>query len=338
MIVGGGQMNRNQWLILGIVVVVATGIFVVTVNLGKSSPSISSTAIEPENIGGAIGAISTDQGAFFGVDTLGKAFRIGDVVQSIFQLPAQPYAAAWSAKGKFVAVLPRDNSGSWHILQLSDGKEIYQLSPSIQALTWSPDGTRIAYEYADGQNHNLSIADPDGKNWIKIVDLTVSVRQLAWLPDKTHMLFIDSQNRLQLVNISSRTTKLVAEEVVHFEVSPDGNKILTAKSSITAQLKYGVTDLSNLNQDVFGPEQVIPFENSYPFEVIWGENSNAILGVDRSSGVQIVQYALQANQRSIVAESKKILKLNDITMLLFQQNKILYFSTTDSAYKLTLVE
>lgn len=57
----------------------------------------------------------------------------------------------------------------------------------IEAPTWSPDGTRIAWAQEDGTTHDIWSANADGTKPHLLAPGVPALFQLAWLPDRTFL-------------------------------------------------------------------------------------------------------------------------------------------------------
>jgi Tol biopolymer transport system component len=72
-----------------------------------------------------------------------------------------------------------------------DGSHLFQLTtvPS-EVSDWSPDGTRIAYDFFDGQTVQIATINPDGTGNVQLTHQeNVFPGEPAWSPDATVLAF-----------------------------------------------------------------------------------------------------------------------------------------------------
>jgi Tol biopolymer transport system component len=70
----------------------------------------------------------------------------------------------------------------------SSDPEIRDVAP-----TWSPDGSRIAFQSLRGGNEDIYVMDADGSNLIRLTTSVAADMHPAWSPDGTRIAFVSSR-------------------------------------------------------------------------------------------------------------------------------------------------
>jgi Tol biopolymer transport system component len=109
------------------------------------------------------------------------------------------------------------------------------LNQNVKKAVWTADGKKIVYHYLDqvkGVN-NLSIADPDGKNWKKVIDLkdeniflnTLGTGEIVYATSET----TDSFSAIKTDGSGKRTIKLpISVNINKIAWSSDGKSLIAA--------------------------------------------------------------------------------------------------------------
>jgi len=138
-------------------------------------------------------------------------------------------------------------------------KEPILLSRNIQEVTWTADGQKIVYHYLDKAKgvNNLSIADPDGKNWKKIIDLkeekvflsTFPTGEIAYTASET----TDSFSAIKTDGSGERTIKLpILINVNKLAWASDGKSLIAAvrEQNKTTDTFYKINLETNQKQEI----------------------------------------------------------------------------------------
>ncbi len=139
------------------------------------------------------------------------------------------------------------------------------LSQGVRAVypQWSPNGRWIAY-YADttGEYEVYLLENRDGAEPLQITTGSQGWKyQPKWSPDSRYLVFFDRSMKLQLLDIQNRQIRAIdtptAEEIRHYDFSPDNQWITYAKSSpngLSAVWVYHIGDEEafQLTGDNFG--------------------------------------------------------------------------------------
>jgi eukaryotic-like serine/threonine-protein kinase len=130
-------------------------------------------------------------------------------------------------------VFGRFHGGDIWRLDLATGKASLLIADAANP-SWSPDGTRIAYDSARGGAHRIWIADARGRNPEQLstddTDAAHHVRP-RWAPDGRHIVFQNLEGTkfdVRVVSVETRRAHAVTDDYtldVHPVWSPDGEWI-----------------------------------------------------------------------------------------------------------------
>ena len=157
-------------------------------------------------------------------------------------LSAELNSVAWSPNSNWIAFIgqpePADRPSGIYLISLDSGqvRTVAELADSPYGLSWSPDGSQIAY-ISRQHNRLLTIVDIDGSN-----EQEFDLRGLAgdltmWSPDGTRLLFLATtatQSADGLYTIAQDGTAIEeivpdGSNVVFADWSPDGKRIVYAR-------------------------------------------------------------------------------------------------------------
>lgn len=211
--------------------------------------------------------------------------------------------------------------------------KITPLSNSIKSVAWAPSGTKIAYQYlANSQNTgNLTIADPDGKNWKNIADVGSQEYKIEWIDDQSIAYWslpeTDTQViSLKKVNIDSRVPEAIVTKLDLADAKFLKNKnyllVKTIKTD-SAQAKIGIVDLSDQEKKFIDLDLDINLDN-----IIFDAQNNLYY----YSNNKFIKFDFNQKQKTELAT---FTNQSDYLML-DENNKILYFSYNDLLYKLPI--
>jgi TolB protein len=129
--------------------------------------------------------------------------------------------------------------GSGIIVSAPDGSErrMIELTGSGTAwhVTWSPDGSKLAFVVFDGAERSLWVMDADGTNVVQLATAD-NVGRPSWHPDNAHVTFSSERDGTTEVHVAAADGS--DDQVVHAEdaagtyavfsstFSPDGSEIL----------------------------------------------------------------------------------------------------------------
>jgi len=123
----------------------------------------------------------------------------GTDVHVVAQIRSEPFflplAPSWSPGGRLIAFVAQCGVPVEFALCVmnADGTGMRTLVPGPVALippSWSPDGTRLAFERAADADHSIHIVAADGTGETTLVERG---QQPAWSPDGTRIAFADDQ-------------------------------------------------------------------------------------------------------------------------------------------------
>jgi len=152
-------------------------------------------------------------------DDPGKQLQVGRGVDGAFPVTA--------VNGKIAFIRftgPTDPAPSIYLMN-SDGSEQTKIAETTRghALTWSPDGTRLAFDDAGG----IYIINADGSGERRLPNSSGQEQWPAWSPDGTRLVFRDlSGGGIFVANVDGSGRRRVTEQDgVAPTWSPDGRRI-----------------------------------------------------------------------------------------------------------------
>jgi Tol biopolymer transport system component len=124
----------------------------------------------------------------------------------------------------------------------ADGSERRRLNatPFDTAPAWAPDGTRIAFVGAVGEEGQIFVVRPDGGGLTQLTDVRSRDAEIGapvWSPDGTRIAFVDALNgRLMVVNADGTDLRTLAGSVSEdFPMpswSPDGTHLTFVRGEV----------------------------------------------------------------------------------------------------------
>lgn len=135
-----------------------------------------------------------------------------------FISPNDPTSLIWSNQKDKVIIKTKDQN-YFYDLTTRQGKE---LSKNILDIGWLENDKGIIYIYNNSQNqtYTISVADPDGTNWQKFIDIDPQLTKLAVSTDYKQLV-LGGEKKLFLLNLTTKELKNIV-----YEQDPD--KILAS--------------------------------------------------------------------------------------------------------------
>ncbi len=160
----------------------------------------------------------------------------------------------WSpGKDKVITALKQDLiiEKYYYDYQINQAKK---LDYNIRDLDWSPSGGQIAYQYynPNTEANNISIAQPDGSNWQKIIDIRMNDLIVEWVNDNLIALRNRPSNQemgaVYTLELKTKEFKKVVNNTYGLSAlwSPKGDKLIFSETDSQGQkprLKF--VDLSD---------------------------------------------------------------------------------------------
>lgn len=119
-------------------------------------------------------------------------------------------------------------------------KENTLLGPNFKYISWSPDGSKIAYHYFNQKTEEgfISRADPDGKNWENLTPVLQKNLKVEWPQENKisfYNLFSSSLEESDLHSVNPETMgplqKILSKKYgLEINWSPSGNSLLFSSS------------------------------------------------------------------------------------------------------------
>jgi Tol biopolymer transport system component len=191
-------------------------------------------------------------------------------IMAVATLPAGPAHATFSGTNGRITFGRYDPAiDDFHIYAANpDGSHEVQLTtvPS-EVSDWSPDGTRIAFDFLDGQTVQIATMNPDGTGVVQLThEENVFHGEPAWSPDGTRLAFESGSANRDGVDIMDASTGTVLSQVTTNpfggfdgvpQWSPNGDWIAFTRAKAT-NLKL-VTAVFLVHPDGTGLYQLTPW-------------------------------------------------------------------------------
>lgn len=145
----------------------------------------------------------------------------------------------------------RDGGLSTLALQANEARQIVPAPElgQVTAARWSPEGTRVAYAFAEVRNRRtpvseIRVAAADGSNTQTLLSSegALAFGTPTWAPDGAHLYLTRTGldqgqrvRRIERIDIASGTSEVVFEDVAPFDVSSDGRWIAVARAGNLGQ-------------------------------------------------------------------------------------------------------
>ncbi len=133
--------------------------------------------------------------------------------------------AVFDARGDIFTV-PAKHGITYNLTDSQGVKDSYPV--------WSPDGKWIAYYSDRTGEYEIYLTSPKGKKTIQLTKNSHRWRYPAiWSPDSTKLLFSDKNQKLQILDIKTKTIKIIdtakLSDLTDYDWSPDSNWVIYTK-------------------------------------------------------------------------------------------------------------
>jgi hypothetical protein len=196
-------------------------------------------------------------------------------------LPQNPIDMICDPTGSLVAALFRTNDinvNQWNIFDLKSGKQISQLNPNINALSFSKDGQRIAYVYDDGSTRTLNTSDLSGKDWQMVLALPQPIARLWWLQVQTQVVLLTNSDQPVYLGValSSKQFTTIGNGDSIIKESPNGSLTLFGNQNVSDQQAPLELSVGQANVDGITNLEKLTFNNSVTDLSTWNDKSDAL--------------------------------------------------------------
>jgi len=220
-------------------------------------------------------------------------------------------------------------------------QKLTQLDSNIQGIIWLPNSNKIIYQFYDDINkiNSLNIADPNGQNWQKIINLTEDrLYGFGGFADNQTLIYFSNPNdvsgtNIYSTNIQTKQTKQLTEHISKTAlVSPGGKKIVY--ELFQEEIQNYTLAIMNINGDNKKDLKI----KTMLQKIIWtpdGENLITAIRETNNKTDSFYKINIQTGDKQEINYKSKI-SINAQNLILAQDEKTLYFTSDDFLYKLDL--
>lgn len=192
----------------------------------------------------------------------------------------------WPPQGdSFIAEFGNSGRKLWSFYD-SKTATYTDLPAQISAFDWTPDGQKIYYVWLENNKTNLSMSDPNSKNWKKISDIWAMPDEIKVSPDGLNILYYktktaSSTNPIYLTTPDGKIWQTLVKNGNNSGAvwSPDSQKFIFAKKDSNTE-KFGLWYYNFFTGEV---KDLKVF--SITSKVVWDKNSRVIYAAVPKSGI-----------------------------------------------------
>lgn len=251
-----------------------------------------------------------------------------------------PEEITWSPQRDkaIICFLEEEKGVSYQVYDLNT-KKFYDLDSHIQNVAWAVSGEKIIYDYYSYQENinNISISDPDGSSWNKLIDIEYgegvgfvpyAIEEIYYYPRLTEI----GGDKIFQLNIKSGLTKEVIKEDIASGALADSNGNLIFNFYHQESESYTLAVLPKGTQNIIDLEIKSEIDNIG----IFNQENSAIVAVSQDGNSdKLYQIDLtNGDKKEIIFSSAD--QVNIYNLILSPNNEVLYFTSDNYLHKINL--
>jgi len=263
----------------------------------------------------------------------GQITKLSEQIKSLEEIIWSPQ------KNKAIICFLEEGSGvSYQVYDLKT-KKFSELDSHIQNLAWANSGEKIIYDYYSYKENinNISISNPDGSNWNKLIDIeyregfgfvTYASEEIYYYPRLTEI----GGDKIFQLNIKSALTKEIIKEDIASGALADSNGNLIFNLYHQEVESYTLAILPKGTQNIIDLE----IKSGIDKIGIFNKKSSAIVASPQeNSNDKLYQVDLtNGDKKEITYLSES--RINAYNLMLSLNNETLYFTSDNYLYKINL--